>query len=89
MMDEPITQREQILDHLRRFGSITAMQAIDMYKILRLAARIADLRYEGFDIRAEWVTNKKGKRWVRYILKVTPAWVPAQQLPLSLPSELP
>lgn len=52
------TQCERILRHLRDFGSITSMEAITEYGILRLASRINDLKGQGYNISAE---RGKGK----------------------------
>lgn len=53
-----MTQNEQILLHLKENETITALDALD-YGILRLAARIADLRRQGHKITS---TLMKGKR---------------------------
>ncbi len=53
-----MTQTEMILNHLREHGSITALEAQQKYGIMRLSARIADLREQGYSIS----TNKKSSR---------------------------
>lgn len=53
-----MTQKERILRHLRDFGSITSLEAIHEYGILRLGSRIYDLRKAGFNIQGETVTGK-------------------------------
>ena len=55
------TQCERILRHLRDFGSITSLEAITEYGILRLASRITDLKRQGYNISAE-----RGKGQNRY-----------------------
>ena len=52
------TQCERILRHLRDYGSITSLEAITEYGILRLASRITDLKGQGYNISAE---RGKGK----------------------------
>lgn len=52
------TQCERILRHLRDYGSITSLEAITEYGILRLASRITDLKRQGYHISAE---RGKGK----------------------------
>lgn len=52
-MNMKITQCERILRHLRDYGSITSLEAITEYGILRLAARISDLKKEGHHIVSE------------------------------------
>ncbi len=39
-----MTQREMIIDHLRRHGSITPKEALEKYGIMRLGARIWDIQ---------------------------------------------
>ena len=45
-----MTQFERILRHMELFGGITAAEAMSEYGVYRLAARIADLRAQGYDI---------------------------------------
>lgn len=52
------TQCERILRHLRDFGSITSLEAIAEYGILRLASRINDLRRQGYRIVSTTGTGK-------------------------------
>ena len=40
MAEKRKTQKEVILEHLRKYGSITSMEAIEKYHITRLAAVI-------------------------------------------------
>lgn len=60
------SQTEMILSYLRRRGSITALNAFRM-GCLRLAARINDLKAEGYQIVSERET-KRGKTYSRYRL---------------------
>ena len=53
-----ITQCERILRHLRDYGSITSLEAITEYGILRLAARINDLKERGYNITSETVVGE-------------------------------
>lgn len=52
------TQCERILRHLRDFGSISSLEAITEYGILRLASRINDLKRKGYPIISETKTGK-------------------------------
>ena len=65
-----MTQCEKVLRHLRDQGSITQLEALQEYGIMRLGARIWDLRRRGHDIAAETVTgqNRYGEatRYARY-----------------------
>ena len=48
-----MTQTEKVLRHMREYGSITALDAIREYGILRLASRISDLKKQGYPIKSE------------------------------------
>lgn len=52
------TQCERILRHLKDYGSITSMDAMNEYGIMRLAARINDLRAQGISIASDTKTGK-------------------------------
>ncbi len=58
-----MSQNNLILEHLKRHGSITPWEAIAEYGCLRLGARIAELKEEGYDIRKsmEKAVNRYGK----------------------------
>ncbi len=53
-----MTQNERIMKYINNFGSITTMQAFTDLGIVRLGARISELRQAGHDIRDEFVTSK-------------------------------
>lgn len=53
-----MTQCERVLRHLEDFGSITSLEAMSEYGIMRLASRIADLKDQGYAIVSERVTGK-------------------------------
>lgn len=53
-----MTQCERILRHLEDFGSITSLEAMKEYGIMRLASRITDLKRRGFKIKSEVVSGK-------------------------------
>ena len=46
-----MSQKQHILAHLERHGTITPLEALNLFGCFRLAARIAELRAEGHDIR--------------------------------------
>ena len=48
-----MTQKEKILNHLQKHGSITDLDAYRIYAIRRLGARIWDLRAEGYIITSK------------------------------------
>lgn len=49
------TQCKQILDYLSSGGKLTPLDALQRFGCGRLAARVNDLRREGFDIKSEMV----------------------------------
>jgi hypothetical protein len=51
-------QTERVLRHLQDYGSITPMDAIRDYGIMRLAARICDLREQGYSIKTKKVRDR-------------------------------
>ena len=51
-------QIDRILRHLKDYGSITSLEAITEYGILRLASRINDLKRSGYSIISETKTGK-------------------------------
>ena len=67
-----MTQSERILRHLTDYGSITSMEAMADYGIMRLASRVNDLRKAGTPIITECVegVNRYGEktRYARYRL---------------------
>ena len=53
-----LTQCDRILRHLEDYGSITPLEAMSEYGIMRLASRIADLKSMGHIIVSERTTGK-------------------------------
>ena len=53
-----MTQNERILQHLKEFGSITSLEAMNWYGCYRLASRIADLKKDGVNIERRMVKGK-------------------------------
>jgi len=61
------TQKDKILQHLMSGKSITPLEALNLYGSLRLGARIADIRSEGYIVYMEMVKDTKtGKRYAQY-----------------------
>ena len=63
----------RILNHFKKNGSITSMEAFQNYGITRLSARIKDLRDMGYDIVTHMVEspNRYGEitRYAKYVLR--------------------
>lgn len=62
-----MNQTDSILDHLKSGRSITPLEALELYGVFRLGARILDLRREGYDIQTETVHQNK-KHFAKYHL---------------------
>lgn len=56
-----VTQCDRILRHMKDYGSISSLEAITEYGILRLASRINDLKRKGYKISSE--TKKSKNRY--------------------------
>jgi hypothetical protein len=55
------SQHQIVLDHLKKHGSISALEAEREYGITRLIHRIIYLRNQGYDITEE--TRTRENRW--------------------------
>lgn len=53
-----MTQKQQVLNYIDRFGSITQLEAIRDLGIMRLASRVSDLKRDGHKIKKTMVKNK-------------------------------
>ena len=56
-----MTQNDRVLRHLKEVGPITPLQAMESLGIMRLASRIHDLKWLGYQIVTSRVTTKN--RW--------------------------
>ena len=52
------SQCAKILEYMRKYGSITPLEAEDAFGCMRLAARIADLKDQGYTIGRRTKTGK-------------------------------
>ena len=59
MMKE--TQCDRIIRHLKDYGTITSLEAVTEYGIMRLASRINDLKNKGYSIISD--TQKSKNRY--------------------------
>lgn len=53
-----MTQIKRIMRHLQDVGEITPMEAIRDYGIMRLGARVWDLKRQGYPIETQIATGK-------------------------------
>lgn len=67
------TQAARVLRHLKDFGSISSLDAIREYGIMRLASRISELKKSGINIGVKIVggVNRYGEptHYAEYYLK--------------------
>ncbi|WP_288910986.1 helix-turn-helix domain-containing protein [uncultured Thomasclavelia sp.] len=58
-MEKKKTQAERVLDYIKKYGSITTLDAFRDLGVTRLSARIYELKhYNGLDINKKYVTSK-------------------------------
>ena len=76
MRNQPDSQKKQILEHLRSLDpgtndtmGLTPYEAIGLYRCFRLAARIEELRDDGFKIVSIKKEDKTGKSYAKYYLE--------------------
>ena len=65
-MKQTTTQSAKVLYHLQNYGSLTAIEALELFACFRLAARINDLKEAGHDIQMEMKKLKNGKKVAVY-----------------------
>lgn len=67
------SQTEMVLDYLMTYGNIDAWTAINKLNILRLGARIYDLKKRGFKFKTTMIYKKNAegqmKKWAQYALE--------------------
>jgi hypothetical protein len=65
-------QRNAILNHLKNIGTITSMEAFNLYGVTRLSAIIHDLRDMGFPVHTIMIDGKTrfgdSTKYAKYIL---------------------
>jgi hypothetical protein len=61
-------QTSQILAHLKSGHTVTALDSVQRFRCLRLAARVKELREAGHRIETEMVRIGERKRIARYRL---------------------
>lgn len=61
-------QEDRILKHLKAVGSISGLEASDIYRVRDLPKRVSVLKQEGHGIDGEWRRDISGQRYIRYSL---------------------
>jgi len=67
-MKQTTSQSAKVLYHLENYGSLTAIEALELFACFRLAARINDLKEAGHNIQMEMKKMKNGKKIAVYSL---------------------
>ncbi|MBO8461791.1 MAG: helix-turn-helix domain-containing protein [Firmicutes bacterium] len=67
------TQAERVLEYIKKFGSITTLDAFKDLGVTRLSARIFELRNQGYNLETNYESRKNrfGETciYARYTLK--------------------
>jgi hypothetical protein len=63
------SQSGLILRHFQVGGTLTALDALDLFGCNRLAARVADLKNKGYNVKSRFVTLPNGKRVSEYFIR--------------------
>lgn len=53
-----ITQKERIVEYIKKFGSISSYEAYADLGITQLGARIDQLKKDGYEFETEWESKK-------------------------------
>ena len=53
-----MTQTDRVLDYLKQFGSITALEALRDLGIMHLSSRITELRQRGYPVERDMIEVK-------------------------------
>lgn len=62
------TQLDHLKAHLKSGRSITPLEALGLYGVFRLAARVKELKDKGWDIKTDIKTDINGKVYGEYRL---------------------
>jgi len=62
-----MSQKQNILNHLKKYRKINGLDALKLYGCFRLPARILELKEEKHNIDANLITLKNGKKIAEYI----------------------
>ena len=67
------SQKEVILEHLQKYGTISTIESYEIYRITDLQHAIMLLRKENYNITDEWITPKNqigySRKYKRYYLE--------------------
>ena len=63
-----MTQTDQVYRHFTQGRSLTPLSALNLFGVMRLGARIWEIRQRGFKVRSTLVRLQNGKHVARYSL---------------------
>lgn len=63
-----MSQKEWVLNYLRNHGDLTPLEALGQFGIYRLAARVWELKNDGYNIECEVKHDHNGKAYASYRL---------------------
>lgn len=63
-----LSQNQKVLRYLKKHDHITPLVALAILGVFRLAARIYDLRSQGFEIRSVTLMDDEGRPYSQYTL---------------------
>lgn len=61
-------QMKAVLNHIIMKGSISQLEADELYRVKRLTSRVTELKKLGVSIVAEMRRDNTGKRYARYFI---------------------
>jgi hypothetical protein len=67
--DDLATQNTNLFLYLSKGNRISGLEALELFGVMRLPARMWDLRRMGHDIQDSWVHTSGGKRVKQYWLE--------------------
>ena len=65
-----MAQKHTVLQHLRNNNHLAPLQAMGVYGIHRLPARILELKQDGHDIHKVTRTDGRGRQYAEYRLEI-------------------
>jgi hypothetical protein len=66
-----MTQNEALLNHLMTGRSISPLEALGLYGVFRLAARVFELKDMGVNIQKNTKVDINGKQYAEYFVNST------------------
>ena len=67
-----MTKQAQVMEHLRKYKMITSWEAIQKYRVTRLADTIFKLKSRGWLITTIMCDARDGSRYAKYVLMKAP-----------------